>query len=351
MTTLVKAPIGAIDHNPFRNTDKYPFVERKLEALGRSIDAVGLWEGIIARRSGNRYELAFGHHRYEAAKRAGLTSVTLIIRDLDDEHMLQFMGRENMEDYNADFLTMLETWDAAWNWVKSRAFKDPQPIEVTRLLGWTAGRGVVDGDQMNRTAVACNSAHRLIAGGHVSRADLVDLTVNEAREICTRATANIERIEKAGKAMHTPAAAIEASKKAVAKAVKETAKESRAGGVSQADLRGRVDLNAYKAANSTGKVKESPLFAVFAKQLTDQLYRMLRTDVAAEKLEEIISSIKEIGPDGDWSMVGMLKHDLNGVIERAKAFDERLQVPKAVRDINPDAENTVKLIAIEGGRR
>jgi hypothetical protein len=25
--------------------------------------------------------------------------------------MLQFMGRENLDDYNADFLVMLQTWE------------------------------------------------------------------------------------------------------------------------------------------------------------------------------------------------------------------------------------------------
>ena len=28
------------------------------------------------------------------------------------EDYIKFMGHENMEDYNADFLVMLETWDA-----------------------------------------------------------------------------------------------------------------------------------------------------------------------------------------------------------------------------------------------
>ena len=37
----------------------------------------------------------------------------MVVRDLDDKQMLQFMGRENGEDYNADFLVMLEIWEAA----------------------------------------------------------------------------------------------------------------------------------------------------------------------------------------------------------------------------------------------
>jgi hypothetical protein len=59
----------------------------------------------------------------------------MIVRDLDDEQMLKFMGRENMEDYNADFLTMLETWEAA------SVFESPdsgvkQPLEIAKLLSW-----------------------------------------------------------------------------------------------------------------------------------------------------------------------------------------------------------------------
>jgi hypothetical protein len=77
------------------------------------LSLISLWEGVIARQVGDRYQTAFGHHSIEAAKREGLTEAAIILRDLDDEQMLQFMRRENMSDYNADFLTMLQTWDAA----------------------------------------------------------------------------------------------------------------------------------------------------------------------------------------------------------------------------------------------
>ena len=64
--------------------------------------------------------------------------------------MLQFMGRENMDDYNADFLTMLETWDAAVEYVTSRDVTPAQPIELATLLGWNMAR-TRGGVQMNRT--------------------------------------------------------------------------------------------------------------------------------------------------------------------------------------------------------
>ena len=54
--------------------------------------------------------------------------------------MLQFMGRENLEDYNADFLTMLQTWDAAVGFSSSRDETRGHPVDIANLLGWTPKR-------------------------------------------------------------------------------------------------------------------------------------------------------------------------------------------------------------------
>jgi hypothetical protein len=53
--------------------------------------------------------------------------------------MIGFMGRENLEDYNADFLVMLETWESARAYLSAFARKTPQSVEVAHLLGWTRG--------------------------------------------------------------------------------------------------------------------------------------------------------------------------------------------------------------------
>ena len=55
-----------------------------------------------------------------------------------------------MSDYNSDFLTMLETWDAAVSYLPSLDGKSVQPIVIAELLGWTQAR-TGGGEQMNRT--------------------------------------------------------------------------------------------------------------------------------------------------------------------------------------------------------
>ena len=52
---------------------------------------------------------------------------------------------------------------------------------------------------MNRTAEACNSAYTLVKDGHVERGDLHDTSVRDAREILTRASANMKRLDAMGK--------------------------------------------------------------------------------------------------------------------------------------------------------
>jgi ParB-like chromosome segregation protein Spo0J len=93
MSELQQVRISSIDPNPMRQLEKYPYVERKIEALLRSIADVGLWEGVIGRKAGNRIQIAFGHHRVEAARRSkdigNDGSIPIIVRELDDKKMLR----------------------------------------------------------------------------------------------------------------------------------------------------------------------------------------------------------------------------------------------------------------------
>ena len=57
------------------------------------------------------------------------------------------MGRENMEDYNADFLVMLESWEAAIKYC-GRGRENPQTIDVAIRL-----RSLVNFSRMNGSLV------------------------------------------------------------------------------------------------------------------------------------------------------------------------------------------------------
>ena len=73
MSIIKQISLSKVDPNPYRMLGDYPYSEEKLSVLVRSIKDVGLWEGVIGRERDDRVEIAFGHHRIEAAKRAGLS--------------------------------------------------------------------------------------------------------------------------------------------------------------------------------------------------------------------------------------------------------------------------------------
>src|SRR5262245_22464302 len=193
MSKIEIVPIDILQSNPYRNLSSYPWVENKIDSLMRSIMDVGLWEGVIVRRAAKAFQLAFGHHRIEAAKRLGLKEVSVIVRDLDDEMMIKMMGRENGEDYSTQFLILLNTWEGGLKYF-AHARKNAEPLDNARVLGWTKKAG--DYDKLDHTARACNAAYSLISGGHMDRADLAELSVSAAEKIVERTLSNVQILER-----------------------------------------------------------------------------------------------------------------------------------------------------------
>jgi hypothetical protein len=235
MATLEIVPIDRIDPNPHRDLKTYPWIERKLEHLKHSIKDVGMWEGIIARPGKRgRFEIAFGHHRLEAAKSLGMKEVPLIVRDLSDADMLRFMGRENGEDYTSDFLVMLNTWEGAVKFCASTHAQKYQAIDIAAFLGWTKLRADNREDRqkniygaMSSVARACHAAHVLIDGGYLARKDLDGLSVSTALEIVERAQSRVQFLEEQVTKQKVPHREFQTVKQRFGASVRHTAQEAR----------------------------------------------------------------------------------------------------------------------------
>lgn len=343
MPEIVTVPTEKIATNPYRRLHDYPYVQSKLDALQRSIAEVGLWPSVIARPLEDRlwqYELAFGHHRIEAARRFGLREIPLIVENLSDRQMLQYMGRENLEDYNAIFLIQLESWEAT---VKSgllstRVEKTPQPIEIAKLLGWVriqGGKTTI----LNQTAEACHAAYALIEGGYMARSDFANLTVKGALDIAERALARIEQLDRIGRNSARSAHEIEAGKRYIGRGASDTARQLRAGLVPAKETRNKVDFNAGIRAGRGSK--PSPLFAVFANAIADNLKRTLHLDSDASKLAEIEKVLPQINMLEDWEALRRLDVELLNLGKRTEGWRRRL---------TPSQEKIIQLKALEGGK-
>jgi ParB-like chromosome segregation protein Spo0J len=260
----------------------------------------------------------------QAAKNVGLKAIPLIVRPLTEREMLQFMGRENLDDYNASFSVLLETWEAAEGYCVSSATdgRKVEPIEIASLLGWIELHSKSGTPQLTAVARACHAGHKLILGGHLDRESLHDLSVAGAREIVERAWARMETLDRMASKDRTPAAEVARAKRHVAKGAATTARQVAKGEVAHRDIRGRVDANTFQEFTKEKRV--SPLFDQFGKILNDSISKMLNDDAAAMKLKAMVDSLGKIETDRDHRTVARSIFELEGLQERAEKWKTRL---------------------------
>lgn len=95
--------LGDIAPNPFRDIENYPISEEKVGELIASYRTTRVWPNVIGRLADGKPQIAYGHHRLEAARRlyGDDFDFPLTIEDLSDDEMFRMMASENMEVYQA----------------------------------------------------------------------------------------------------------------------------------------------------------------------------------------------------------------------------------------------------------
>jgi ParB family chromosome partitioning protein len=82
---------------PNRHQPRGHVEDAHLDELAASIKANGLIQPIVVRRDGDAYEIVAGERRWRAAQRAGLLRVPVVVRDVDDDRMLEVALIENIQ--------------------------------------------------------------------------------------------------------------------------------------------------------------------------------------------------------------------------------------------------------------
>jgi ParB family transcriptional regulator, chromosome partitioning protein len=110
LPTRVEAPVEKITPNQIRidQIDPNPVQPRRvfepdrLQELANSIKALGIIQPIVVRPSGSRYQLVAGERRWRAAKIAGLEMVPAVVKEINDDRLLEITLVENIqrEDLN-----------------------------------------------------------------------------------------------------------------------------------------------------------------------------------------------------------------------------------------------------------
>jgi ParB family chromosome partitioning protein len=90
-----EVPISALDPNPFQ--PRGALDPARLAELAASIRESGVVQPILVRRRGERFQIIAGERRFRAAEQAGLATVPVTVRDVDDEHLLELALVENIQ--------------------------------------------------------------------------------------------------------------------------------------------------------------------------------------------------------------------------------------------------------------
>ncbi|MHC4234576.1 MAG: ParB/RepB/Spo0J family partition protein [Planctomycetota bacterium] len=93
--------VDALLPNPFQ--PRTAVSDPDVQSLAESLKTSGMIQAISARQVGDSLQIITGERRWRAAKVAGMTMVPVVIRDVDDQTMLEMALVENIqrEDLNA----------------------------------------------------------------------------------------------------------------------------------------------------------------------------------------------------------------------------------------------------------
>jgi len=99
LTASAGAPVGRMI--PIEQIDPNPNQPRQvmgdLTELISSVKEQGIIEPIVVRQRGGRFQIVAGERRYQAAVRAGIDELPVVIRDVDDVGILEIALVENLQ--------------------------------------------------------------------------------------------------------------------------------------------------------------------------------------------------------------------------------------------------------------
>ena len=107
---VARLEIAQIEANPFQ--PRHHFDDDKLNELAKSIKNSGVLTPIIVRRFGRQYQIIAGERRVRASKLAGLTTISAIVRAVDDDTMAAVALIENLQRDDLDAIEEAQAYQA-----------------------------------------------------------------------------------------------------------------------------------------------------------------------------------------------------------------------------------------------
>lgn len=193
-TALREVPISSI--RPNANQPRSHFDEESMSSLAASIRELGVLQPVLVRSLGDEgYELIAGERRWRAARRAGLQTIPVLVREIEaDAHSLEQALVENLhrEDLSpleeaAAYQQLIDDFGFTHEQVATRVGKSRATITNTlRLLQLPSGvqRALADGAiTAGHARALLGSPDRSLQEALVGRIVADGLTVRQVEEL------------------------------------------------------------------------------------------------------------------------------------------------------------------------
>ena len=95
---VIEADINKIEPN--KNQPRTSFDEEKIAELAESIKEIGIVQPIVGKKNGDFFMIIAGERRWRAARKAGLKTIPVIIREYDEAEALEASLIENIQREN-----------------------------------------------------------------------------------------------------------------------------------------------------------------------------------------------------------------------------------------------------------
>ena len=111
---IVELSLNELRPNPYQ--PRKTFEEKSLQELANSIEKSGVFQPIIVRKSKVKgYEIIAGERRFRASKLAKKEMIPAIVRDFDEEAMMQVAVLENLQREDLNPLEEAEAYEMLMN--------------------------------------------------------------------------------------------------------------------------------------------------------------------------------------------------------------------------------------------
>ena len=203
--TVREVAINEIRANPYQ--PRKVFEADAIEELKDSILQYGVLQPIIVRQSIKGYEIVVGERRFRASKEAGLETIPAVIRDLDDQDMMELALLENLQREELNPMEEAEAYDRLINELnithdelaKRLGKSRPHIANMIRLLSLpTKVRAMINSKELTmghgRALLALKKEEEILMVADKIRKE--GLNVRQVEQLITRLNENNQKPKK-----------------------------------------------------------------------------------------------------------------------------------------------------------